>query len=500
MGFWKTSISKIFGIYEVNIVKIQNIKKLLLKKGVIIGAMLAAFLAADLVVLPNLLVPAPENVTGVNVKSMDYDSVVLAWDKSENCSEYCIYRKNDKGKFKRIATTGKTAFREDGLQTGKKYVYKVEGKNLMKHSEKTLEVKAMPVLENPEISGTTKNGKIEIKIKKVPGAKGYKLYREGREIENFTEDTAEKAISFTDKKAAENKKHTYTVCAYRDTYKTEMAEKLKLKLVPVSKMKAEITEEHVRVSWEDSEKYDKYKLYREDKLLTETGDTEYIMTAEKGDFTLKLIGYGKDGKSPEQVQKFKIEERAMDNESAIDAACKWGVEIANDDSFAYGEGKRAHRCGCYFCGTNAGKKGKGYEKTYCCNPFVHACYAHGAKDPAMLSACRKGGSVAMTKESYYRYGNWKCVDKPAEPDLKRGDVLVANPHMGPSSSNHVVLYLGDGQIVHAAHHGWGADTIKVSPLTKYSTKYDFVMRYTGTGSGTTLKITETTEEKHDKES
>ena len=33
-------------------------------------------------------------------------------------------------------------------------------------------------------------------------------------------------------------------------------------------------------------------------------------------------------------------------------AAKWAVKIANDNSFTFGAGSKAHRKGCYFCGTN----------------------------------------------------------------------------------------------------------------------------------------------------
>ena len=99
----------------------------------------------------------------------------------------------------------------------------------------------------------------------------------------------------------------------------------------------------------------------------------------------------------------------------------------------------------------------------------------------MLKACKNGRSVAMTVSSFTRYGNWKKAGKPAYSDLRRGDVIVSN--------SHVMLYIGDGQVVHAGAEGWGPDSICIDNLSPgYYKSYDFVMRYTGTGSGTMYVI------------
>ncbi len=165
------------------------------------------------------------------------------------------------------------------------------------------------------------------------------------------------------------------------------------------------------------------------------------------------------------------------NQRAINGACEWAIIIANDNRYQYGEGERAHNYGCPFCGTNISIKGKGYENTYCCNPFVTAAFAHGAGDPALLKACKSGWGVAMTPESFYRFGrnNWKKVARPdSVAGLRKGDVLVR--------STHVALYVGNGRIAHAAGHGWTDESIRVNDLSEIALKnFDFVMRYEGDG-------------------
>ena len=169
--------------------------------------------------------------------------------------------------------------------------------------------------------------------------------------------------------------------------------------------------------------------------------------------------------------------RKSTTKEQIDGAVDWAVKIANDNSFTYGTGRGAHHNGCYFCGTNYGprkymKPSKKYNKTYCCNPFVHAAYAHGAQNPKMLKGCRKANGIGMEKSTFYRFGCWKCVGKPAYKNLKKGDVLV--------KSSHVAMYIGKGKMVEASGGNWSARSISVKKMSKSRYNgFSFVMRYTG---------------------
>ena len=64
------------------------------------------------------------------------------------------------------------------------------------------------------------------------------------------------------------------------------------------------------------------------------------------------------------------------------AAIAWGKIIASDNRFCYGTGKRAHHYGCFFCNSNKSTKhatvNSKWDRTTCCNPFISACYSHGA--------------------------------------------------------------------------------------------------------------------------
>lgn len=132
--------------------------------------------------------------------------------------------------------------------------------------------------------------------------------------------------------------------------------------------------------------------------------------------------------------------------SVVNGAVAWGIQIAADNRFHYGIKPYSQHNGCYFCGTQTliGGRSKlgvvNYEFSYCCNPFVHACFAHGGNEQTMLQVCQNGSS--------YDYHDGRGYDvsplfaKLGHPDmslLKKGDVICWN--------NHVVLYIGNGQIV-----------------------------------------------------
>ena len=495
-------------------------KQKLLKRNTLF-ALDAVLVAAILLML--ILTKTPEDVKGLNVSETTYDSAEITWDASDNAEGYIVFRSEDGEKFECIARTEETDFKDTDLVTGKTYSYSVAAYNGIKrkNADEDKAVTAEPSLDVPELKISTKKGEIKLSISEVEGATGYEIYRDDIKIADQTE------LTFVDKDADNDETYHYSAKAYREqdaasdaediekdapaesgqeepeeiepfTAYSAMSKDVKVKLVSAGDLEAEIKGQDIVFTWEPNDKYTSFELYNGEELLTETSDTEYTLTDfdPDGQYEMKLVGYTEDKKtkSPESVQTFEIESEKMSTEEAIDAACEWGVGIAEDDSFTYGECPQALHNGCYFCKTN-GKKGKGYEKTYICNALVHACFAHGAGDPEMLKACKKGDSVGMTEKSYTRYGNWKNVNKPAKSSLKRGDVLVANKGIGGSDFHHVALYLGDGKILEATRKGWSDESIQVRPLANmYYDRYDFVMRYTGHGGGEKYTIEETTDQ------
>lgn len=158
------------------------------------------------------------------------------------------------------------------------------------------------------------------------------------------------------------------------------------------------------------------------------------------------------------------------NAEVINDACRWATWIAGDNRFHYGYTNKhgssdtkkwnpnAHHNGCYFCGTNTtsgGRSKKGitdYQRTYCCNPFVHAAWAHGGCIPKALSICRDGSSWDYHKGKGYDSSSlFTNLGKPAKSKLKKGDVCC--------NDSHIFLYIGNGKVAEAAS---GDDNVRNS--------------------------------------
>ena len=184
-----------------------------------------------------------------------------------------------------------------------------------------------------------------------------------------------------------------------------------------------------------------------------------LIEAKKKEEEAKKVKAKYTGKLPTTTLK-------KTNAQAKQDAVKWALWIANDNSFHYGYTNKhgssdrskwspnAHHNGCYFCGTNGGKKGiLDYKKTYCCNPFVGAAYAHGACDTKAASLCSHKGSwdFGTGVGSYHQSDRFKKLGHPKKSKLLPGDVLCSNTH--------VAMYVGNGQIAEA---GGGDDNIRNS--------------------------------------
>lgn len=163
-------------------------------------------------------------------------------------------------------------------------------------------------------------------------------------------------------------------------------------------------------------------------------------------------------------------------------AVSWAIKIANDNTFHYGNGTHSHHNGCYFCDTQPASKRRyvvKWEKTYCCNPFVHAAYAHGGKESTMLSMCRRGRSFDWN--GYRNTKLFKHIGHPDKSKLIPGDVLCWD--------GHVAMYIGNNKAVEAGGYGeddgkylskkWN-NSIAVTPLDARSYKrFTHVYRYIG---------------------
>lgn len=458
------------------------------KKTIIIADLVMLLAVAGVLIATS----SPAKVEGLTVAGSTYSTADLSWNGAKNAKGYRIYRAVGDGKFEYLDYTADTSYTDKDLFTGRNYSYAVVSRNgfLSSDINSAEKVSVVPSLTDPVLEIDTSNGVMELKFADVDGAIGYEIIRNGEVLDKIRDN------NYIDTDAISDVDYNYEVRAFRYVKKpvySNFSNTAAGVLHAVQNFNVKTVENELVFTWTKSDYYKTYKLFDGDNVLTETGDGYFSIADYKLDniYDIKLIGYADDGsQSPENARRFIVTEAEMTNEDARLAACEWAVSIANDNSFTYGTGKRAHNYGCYFCGTNVGpnmnKKGKSkvsghsYAKTYCCNPFVHACYAHGAGDPNMLNACRHGKGVGFSAQSFTKYGNWKKVGKPGLGNLQKGDVLCL--------SAHVCIYIGDGRVAHAMSEGWGAGSITTSKASGMYKRAKFVMRYTGNGRGTKLII------------
>lgn len=214
-----------------------------------------------------------------------------------------------------------------------------------------------------------------------------------------------------------------------------------------------------------------------DPAILEVNEDGLITPKEYGTTEVK-ISHKEDDTTTGAEATVKIEIEKSTSTMRAEAAVEWAREIANDDSFTYGAGKRAHHAGCYFCGTNLRKKGSSlvdghsYEKTYCCNPFCFSAYAHGGQVPSMLADCQNGHNGAWGND-WIKYG-FENIGKPDYSELLPGDVFTSSNHMWMVSDPEKDL------CVEATGGGWGPDSIleHTGAQRKYG-KAKFVLRYVG---------------------
>lgn len=205
------------------------------------------------------------------------------------------------------------------------------------------------------------------------------------------------------------------------------------------------------------------------KITYESEDPSIAKVDEEGNIEAVSVGVTKIKIRQAESENYQGAETAVDVEitkptvsDRVLGAIDWAVNIANDDSFAYGTGKQAHKRGCYFCGTNSKYKPSGYEKTYCCNPFIFAAYAHGAQDPDILRSCQNGGCGGMSPSDWTPYGFelLGTVSDVSYSDLLPGDVILSDTTRG-ARYHHVWMYCGEDQYVEASGGGWHAGSIAV---------------------------------------
>lgn len=150
----------------------------------------------------------------------------------------------------------------------------------------------------------------------------------------------------------------------------------------------------------------------------------------------------------------------------IEAACEYGVRIANDNSHGYDQNNR-------------------WLPDVDCSSLVTLCYEN-----AGIPVRSKGGATytGNLKEGFTKCGFTAIKCKPVMPGLKRGDVLFYHYVKNGKVHGHAILYLGGGQIVQASINEKGTATggksgdqtgneVTVGKYYNPSYGWDYILRY-----------------------
>lgn len=166
----------------------------------------------------------PETVQ-VKAASESHNSVKVTWNKLSNVTGYWIYKKNESGKYKIIATVNgnQNYYTDRNLITGKKYYYKVKAyrkvnKTIYKGS-RSKKAKGKPALTKPEITQIKSSSKgAKVYWSPVSGASGYMIYRSEKINGTYTkikQITKQSKKSYNNAGLLKGKTYYYKVIAYR---------------------------------------------------------------------------------------------------------------------------------------------------------------------------------------------------------------------------------------------------------------------------------------------
>lgn len=154
--------------------------------------------------------------------------------------------------------------------------------------------------------------------------------------------------------------------------------------------------------------------------------------------------------------------------SAVESACTWAVNIANDNSHGYDQ---IHRQG----------------PDYDCSSLVINAY-----EQAGVKVKEAGATYTGNMRTAFVKCGFKAIKYVKGMELKRGDVLLNEKH-------HTLLYLGDNKMVQASsnekggiYNGKTGDQtgreIYVGNFYEFSKGWDYVLRYE-VSEVTTVNIT-----------
>ena len=237
----------------------------------------------------------------VSVKKVDA-GVEITWDKLEIASKYRIFKKNDEGKWVKLATTSGLKYTDKNALPGDPNTYTVmvmdkNGKLLGEYGDgESVTFTIDPI----EIGLDNKAAGITVSWEAVSNAAKYQVFRkvQGGSWEKVGTTTSTK---YSDKKAVFSETYLYSVRAMtkKGNYINRYGNGTRItRIVPAPKLTLANVEEGVEVSWKPMTDAAKYSVYVKNESgkwtrLKTVRDTSYIdIAAVNGvEYTYSVIGY-----------------------------------------------------------------------------------------------------------------------------------------------------------------------------------------------------------------
>lgn len=222
-----------------------------------------------------------KQTTGVKVLSRSYNSLKLAWSQVSGCSCYEIYRIENNGKQKKMATVSSKVFswQDTTVKAGNTYIYRIRagygfnGKILAYgtcSSSLTVKITLAKVTANAAAASGPCN---KISWGKTAGADGYYIYRQiqGKSWQRIAE-VKNNVFSYQDKNIQGITSYAYIVRAYRIVDGKKVlsgytASRYILSYPALQTISAvKKTSRGLQISWNAQKKAEFYNIYRKTDL------------------------------------------------------------------------------------------------------------------------------------------------------------------------------------------------------------------------------------------
>ena len=232
---------------------------------------------------------------------------VLSWKKISGAKKYEIWRSSNGGSFKKLTTTTKTTYTDKKAKLGTQYTYKIKAvgakSSYSSVFSETISCYATCAAPSVKIKVDTTTGRPVLSWKKITGAAGYEIYRDGQLL------AAVSGVSYTDATAGIGSKHSYQVVALGKTAQLHSLQSKTVSAVAVCakpKLTGRIGDSNKpELTWGQVEGAVGYAVYRSTsktkgyKKIGEAEDIVYTdLTAKKNKtYYYKIVALADNGNS-----------------------------------------------------------------------------------------------------------------------------------------------------------------------------------------------------------